>query len=83
MTAQIIDGKAISTKLLTEIAADVDAMVKEGLPRPGLATVLVGENPASQQYVRMKRVRRMALSLMGMSFPKIQVRKRLKVWLKS
>jgi methylenetetrahydrofolate dehydrogenase (NADP+)/methenyltetrahydrofolate cyclohydrolase len=55
MTAQIIDGKAISTKLLTEIAADVDAMVKEGLPRPGLATVLVGENPASQQYVRMKR----------------------------
>jgi methylenetetrahydrofolate dehydrogenase (NADP+)/methenyltetrahydrofolate cyclohydrolase len=55
MTAQIIDGKAISAKLLTEIAADVDAMVKEGLPRPGLATVLVGENPASQQYVRMKR----------------------------
>ena len=55
MTAQIIDGKAISEKLLCEIAADVEAMVKEGLPRPGLAAVLVGENPASQQYVKMKR----------------------------
>jgi methylenetetrahydrofolate dehydrogenase (NADP+) / methenyltetrahydrofolate cyclohydrolase len=55
MTAQIIDGKAISEKLLCEIAADVEAMVKEGLPRPGLAAVLVGDNPASQQYVNMKR----------------------------
>ncbi len=55
MTAQIIDGKAISEKLLCEIAADVEAMVNQGLPRPGLAAVLVGENPASQQYVKMKR----------------------------
>src|SRR4030066_131249 len=55
MTAQIIDGEAISEKLLCEIAADVEAMVKDGLPRPGLAAVLVGENPASQQYVKMKR----------------------------
>ncbi len=55
MTAQIIDGKAISEKLLQEIAADVEKMVKQGLPRPGLAAVLVGENPASQQYVKMKR----------------------------
>ena len=55
MTAQIIDGKAISEKLLCEIAADVEAMVKDGYPRPGLAAVLVGENPASQQYVNMKR----------------------------
>lgn len=55
MTAQIIDGKAISEKLLSEIALDVEAMVKQGLPRPGLAAVLVGENPASQQYVKMKR----------------------------
>ncbi len=55
MTAQIIDGKAISEKLLCEIASDVEAMIKDGLPRPGLAAVLVGENPASQQYVKMKR----------------------------
>ena len=55
MTAQIIDGKAISEKLLCEIAADVEKMVQDGMPRPGLAAVLVGENPASQQYVKMKR----------------------------
>ncbi|MGE5123639.1 MAG: bifunctional methylenetetrahydrofolate dehydrogenase/methenyltetrahydrofolate cyclohydrolase FolD [Acidobacteriaceae bacterium] len=55
MTAQIIDGKAISENLLREIAADVEKMKQDGLPCPGLATVLVGENPASQQYVRMKR----------------------------
>jgi methylenetetrahydrofolate dehydrogenase (NADP+)/methenyltetrahydrofolate cyclohydrolase len=55
MTAQIIDGKAISQKLLSEVAADVAEMVKQGHQCPGLATVLVGENPASQQYVRMKR----------------------------
>src|SRR4030043_40077 len=55
MTAQNIDGKTISEKLLCDIASDVEIMVKQGLPRPGLAAVLVGENPASQQYVKMKR----------------------------
>ncbi|MCU0486507.1 MAG: bifunctional methylenetetrahydrofolate dehydrogenase/methenyltetrahydrofolate cyclohydrolase FolD [Anaerolineales bacterium] len=55
MTANIIDGNAVAAKLREEIAADVAQMVAEGLPRPGLAAVLVGENPASQQYVRMKR----------------------------
>lgn len=55
MTAQVIDGNAIAGKLREEIAADVAKMVAEGLPRPGLAAVLVGDNPASQQYVRMKR----------------------------
>lgn len=55
MTAQIIDGNAIAEKLRAGLALEVDAMVKEGLPRPGLAAVLVGENPASQVYVRMKR----------------------------
>jgi len=55
MTAQIIDGTAIAEKLRAGLAVEVAAMVKEGLPRPGLAAVLVGENPASQVYVRMKR----------------------------
>ena len=55
MTAQIIDGNVIAEKLRAGLALEVDAMVKEGLPRPGLAAVLVGENPASQVYVRMKR----------------------------
>jgi 5,10-methylene-tetrahydrofolate dehydrogenase/methenyl tetrahydrofolate cyclohydrolase len=72
MTAQIIDGKAISEKLLLEIGADVDAMVKKGLPRPGLAAVLVGENPASQQYVKMKRktCEKYGLDSFGYELPK-------------
>ncbi len=55
MSAQIIDGKAIAAKIREGIARDVAKLVESGGPRPGLATVLVGENPASQTYVRMKR----------------------------
>jgi len=54
MTAKIIDGKAIAERLRAQIAAEVQQRVEAGLPRPGLATVLVGDNPASQIYVRMK-----------------------------
>ncbi len=55
MTAKIIDGKAIAAELRRQIARDVENLIASGGPRPGLATVLVGENPASQTYVRMKR----------------------------
>jgi len=55
MTAKIIDGKAIADRIRESIARDVEKLVTSGGPRPGLATVLVGENPASQTYVRMKR----------------------------
>ncbi len=57
MTAQLIDGKAIAKTIQEELTAEV-AMLKEkyGIT-PGLATVLVGDNPASQTYVRMKRKR--------------------------
>ncbi len=54
MTAKIIDGKAIAERIRAQIAAEVQQRVENGLPRPGLATVLVGDNPASQIYVRMK-----------------------------
>jgi len=54
MTAKIIDGKAIAARIRQEIADEVAALrAKHGLV-PGLATVLVGENPASQAYVRSK-----------------------------
>lgn len=53
--AQIIDGKAIAAEIRSAIAQRVASRVERGLPRPGLATVLVGENPASEVYVRMKR----------------------------
>jgi methylenetetrahydrofolate dehydrogenase (NADP+)/methenyltetrahydrofolate cyclohydrolase len=55
MTAKIIDGKAIAAELRAEIAAGVETLLAEGGPRPGLATVLVGDNPASHTYVRAKR----------------------------
>lgn len=55
MTATLIDGTAIAARLRGEIAEDVKRMEAEHGIRPGLAAVLVGEDPASQTYVRMKR----------------------------
>ena len=55
MTARIIDGKARALRLTTEIGERVAARVAAGKPQPGLAVVLVGDNPASQVYVRNKR----------------------------
>jgi len=55
MAAKIIDGKAIATNVKTEVRAGVDALLARGLRRPGLAVVMVGDNPASQVYVRNKR----------------------------
>jgi 5,10-methylene-tetrahydrofolate dehydrogenase/methenyl tetrahydrofolate cyclohydrolase len=55
MTAQIIDGKAIAEKVRADVAVEVAKMVEAGKQPPGLATVLVGENPASQVYVSMKQ----------------------------
>ena len=52
--AKIIDGKAFSEKLVTQVAAEVEVFAKATGQVPGLAVVLVGENPASQVYVRNK-----------------------------
>lgn len=55
MSAQILDGAATAEKLRMEIAEDVKARLAAGKSIPGLATVLVGENPASHVYVKSKR----------------------------
>jgi methylenetetrahydrofolate dehydrogenase (NADP+)/methenyltetrahydrofolate cyclohydrolase len=55
MSAQILDGKAIAAEIRAGIKDQVDALLAAGGRRPGLAVVLVGENPASQVYVRNKR----------------------------
>jgi 5,10-methylene-tetrahydrofolate dehydrogenase/methenyl tetrahydrofolate cyclohydrolase len=55
MTAKIIDGKAIAEQVRAEAAAEVTKMVEAGLPRPGLATVLVGDRPDSKLYVSNKQ----------------------------
>lgn len=55
MSAQILDGKRISADLRAGIKARVDALVAGGGRRPGLAVVLLGDDPASGIYVRSKR----------------------------
>ena len=53
--AKIIDGKAISKDIREEIKNEVAERVANGLCRPGLAVIIVGEDPASQVYVRNKK----------------------------
>jgi len=55
MSATIIDGKAIAEQVRAEVKQGVLNLVQAGKMTPGLATVLVGEKPASQVYVRMKQ----------------------------
>ena len=54
MPARTFDGKAIAAALRAQVAADVVAFKRERGVTPGLAAVLVGDDPASQVYVRTK-----------------------------
>ncbi len=54
MTAQIIDGKAFAARVREQVADHVSALKSDHGITPGLAVVLVGEDPASQVYVRSK-----------------------------
>ena len=53
MTARIIDGPRIGKEIREEVRLEVEALKRQGV-QPGLAAVLVGDNPASQVYVRNK-----------------------------
>src|ERR687894_1254131 len=55
MAASVIDGKGIAQQVREEVRADVAAWVEAGNRRPGLATVLVGDDPASAVYVGGKQ----------------------------
>ncbi len=55
MVAKIIDGKTIAQQVRSEVAEKVKQRIAQGKRAPGLAVVLVGENPASQIYVASKR----------------------------
>lgn len=57
MSAKIIDGEAVATRIREKVTEEVAKMNESHGFSPGLATVLVGDNPASRQYVRMKRNR--------------------------
>ncbi|MBI3928345.1 MAG: bifunctional methylenetetrahydrofolate dehydrogenase/methenyltetrahydrofolate cyclohydrolase FolD [Armatimonadetes bacterium] len=54
MTARLIDGRAVAEKVRNQVAAEVAELERTSSIRPGLATVLVGDDPASHTYVRMK-----------------------------
>ncbi len=55
MAAERMDGADLANRIREEIAGEVSSFVSQTGVRPGLAAVLVGENPASQVYVRNKR----------------------------
>jgi methylenetetrahydrofolate dehydrogenase (NADP+)/methenyltetrahydrofolate cyclohydrolase len=55
MPAALLDGKKLAAQMQAEIAAATSALIAERGVRPGLATVLIGDDPASHGYVRSKR----------------------------
>ena len=55
MSARILDGTAIAEQVRGGVAAEVRQREAGGLAKPGLATVLVGDNPGSMSYVKSKR----------------------------
>ena len=54
MAAEIIDGKAVAARVRAEVAREVEAFAAEHGTAPGLATVLVGDDPASHVYIKNK-----------------------------
>lgn len=71
MTAKIIDGTAIAKEVREKAAEDVAALVAAGYAPPGLATVLVGSDPASEVYVGMKQrmCARLGIESFGYTLP--------------
>src|SRR3954452_18188298 len=70
MTAQIIDGKQIAADVRADVARDVEAFASEfGGAVPGLATVLIGDDPASAVYVNGKQKACREVGMQGFNFP--------------
>src|SRR3954447_21523540 len=55
MSARVIDGKAVAARVRAEVADEAEALVRRSGKHPGLATILVGEDPASAVYVGGKQ----------------------------
>ncbi len=72
MTGKLIDGKGIAKQIQQELTDEVAELKEKHGVVPGLATVLVGDNPASQTYVRMKRKRckEVGIHSVGHTLPK-------------
>ncbi len=71
MSAYIIDGKQVASRVKEEVATAVARMKEEHNYTPGLATVLVGEDPASATYVRMKQraCEKLGIRSIGIALP--------------
>jgi methylenetetrahydrofolate dehydrogenase (NADP+)/methenyltetrahydrofolate cyclohydrolase len=70
VSAQIIDGKAIAATVRAEVAAEVEEFVAaHGGRRPGLATILIGDDPASAVYVNGKQKACREVGMEGFNFP--------------
>jgi methylenetetrahydrofolate dehydrogenase (NADP+)/methenyltetrahydrofolate cyclohydrolase len=67
MSAQLIDGKATAARVLAEVTADVTAFKAQGI-EPALAVVLVGDDPASQVYVRNKVLRAKEVGIRSLEY---------------
>jgi methylenetetrahydrofolate dehydrogenase (NADP+)/methenyltetrahydrofolate cyclohydrolase len=85
MTAQLIDGEATAAAIHGELRAEVEKLKAEHGIVPGLATVLVGENPASQAYVRSKQKRcgEIGIRSFGTTCWRAPRRKRSRHWWRS
>lgn len=70
MTAKILDGKAVATTILDRVKKEVEEFVSDQGRVPVLATVLVGDDPASHTYVRMKANR---CSQVGMQSQRVEL----------
>jgi methylenetetrahydrofolate dehydrogenase (NADP+)/methenyltetrahydrofolate cyclohydrolase len=69
MSARLIDGKAIAQQVRAEVREQVTAWVDGGGPRPGLATILVGDDPASAVYVSGKQKACAEVGIEGFNHP--------------
>ena len=65
MSARVIDGKAVAQEVRSEVRAEIEQWIADGGRRPGLATILVGEDPASAVYVSGKQRASVEVGLEG------------------
>ncbi len=68
MTAKIIDGKAFAADLRAEVGAEVAELTEKTGKKPGLAVILIGEDPASEIYVRNKGKQTVAAGMESFEF---------------
>ncbi len=71
MTAQLLDGKALSAKIYTELATEIQLLTAKNGRSPGLAVLMVGDNPASAAYVgnKEKACAKVGMISFGKHFP--------------